>query len=116
MIYYLLAILNNIRTTTEIMTVISFISLGSLTIFLALLISEGTEIPVYLKKFHRALCIVASIMLILATFIPSQKQVAFIILAPAIVENKDMQETLKNIPEIARLGTEYLKEMLQEKK
>lgn len=50
--------------------------------------------------------------LLLTIFTPNQKQLAFIITAPAIIENKDLQEVVKNTPEIMRLGTEYLKEIL----
>ena len=40
---------------------------------------------------------------------------AFIYIAPAIVNNKDIQETFKQMPELTNLGLEYLKETLKEK-
>lgn len=47
--------------------------------------------------------------------IPSTKQAAFIYIAPQIIENGAVKDTIKNIPELAKLGTDYLKELLQEK-
>ena len=46
---------------------------------------------------------------------PTTKQMAFIYIAPAIVNNKDIQETFKQMPELTNLGLEYLKETLKEK-
>ena len=57
--------------------------------------------------------------LIIATVIhclvPNTKPAAFIWIAPKIVENGEIKETAANIPELAKLGTEYLKEVLKEK-
>ena len=41
---------------------------------------------------------------------------AFIVIGPQIVENGYVKGTLKNIPELAKLGTDYLKGLLSEKK
>ena len=49
------------------------------------------------------------------TLAPSTKQAAFIWIAPQIVENGAVKDTVKNIPELTKLGTEYLKELLKEK-
>jgi len=53
------------------------------------------------------------ILLTISFFTPSQKQLAFIYIAPAIVNNKDIQKTLKSIPEISALGLQYLTETLK---
>ena len=55
------------------------------------------------------------ISVLFAMFLPTTKQAAFIWIAPQIVENGAVKDTVKNIPELAQLGTEYLKEMLKEK-
>jgi hypothetical protein len=47
--------------------------------------------------------------------IPTTKEAAFIWIAPQIVENGAVKETVKNIPELNRLCTEYLKNVLKEK-
>lgn len=49
------------------------------------------------------------------TLVPSTRQAAFIWIAPQIVENGAVKDTVKNIPELTKLGTEYLKELLKEK-
>lgn len=56
---------------------------------------------------------VSSILVWVAT--PTTKEAAFIWIAPQIVENGAVKETVKNIPELTRLGTEYLKNVLKEK-
>lgn len=56
------------------------------------------------------------VVLMIMTFIPSQKQLAFIIAAPYIIENEDLQQAGKNTGEIIKLGTEYLKDILDEKR
>lgn len=56
-----------------------------------------------------AICIGISILL------PTTKQAAFIYIAPQIIENGAVKDTVKNIPELTKLGTDYLKELLKEK-
>ena len=58
-------------------------------------------IPVYCLSF------------IIATLIPTSKEMAFIYIAPAIVNNKDVQKTIQKIPELSGLGLEYLTETLK---
>lgn len=55
------------------------------------------------------------ICLTIATVLPTTKQAAFIWIAPQIVENGAVKDTVKNIPELTKLGTDYLKELLKEK-
>lgn len=45
--------------------------------------------------------------------IPTTKEMAFIYIAPAIVNNKDVQKTIQKIPELSGLGLEYLTETLK---
>lgn len=52
------------------------------------------------------------VLILLHTFIPSQKQLAFVIAAPYIVENQQLQEAGKNSAEILKLGTEFVKDVL----
>ena len=51
----------------------------------------------------------------LIIFVPSSKGIAFIYIAPQIIENGAVKDTVKNIPELTKLGTEYLKEILADK-
>ena len=50
-----------------------------------------------------------------AMLLPSTKQAAFIYIAPQIINNGDVKDSIKAIPELAKLGTEYLKTMLKDK-
>ena len=52
---------------------------------------------------------------IIATLIPTSKEMAFIYTAPAIVNNKDVQKTIQKIPELSGLGLEYINELLKTK-
>ena len=60
-------------------------------------------IPIYCLSF------------IIATLIPTSKEMAFIYIAPAIVNNKDVQKTIQKIPELSGLGLEYINELLKTK-
>ena len=55
------------------------------------------------------------ISLFIAHAIPTTKQAAFIYIAPQIIDNGVVKDTVKNMPELAKLGTDYLKELLTEK-
>lgn len=55
------------------------------------------------------------VLLVLSQLLPTTKQAAFIYIAPQIVENGAVKDTVKNIPELTKLGTDYLKELLKEK-
>lgn len=111
MIYYLIAILTNIKMFLVVITI--FLFCGCLAILISMADTHNTEKD--LKQIYTDFKKMLSYFIITAlllVFIPSQKQAAFIMIAPAIVENKDLKETVKNIPELTKLGTEYLKEML----
>jgi hypothetical protein len=68
-----------------------------------------------MKKIIKLVAPVFIISLMFTTLVPSTKQAAFIWIAPQIVENGAVKDTVKNIPELTKLGTEYLKELLKEK-
>jgi hypothetical protein len=69
-----------------------------------------------LKHYHvKGLYFVCIIAWSLAILLPTTKQAAFIWVAPQIVENGAVKDTVKNIPELSKLATEYLKELLKEK-
>lgn len=52
---------------------------------------------------------------VIATLIPTSKEMAFIYIAPAIVNNKDVQKTIQKIPELSGLGLDYINELLKTK-
>ena len=55
------------------------------------------------------------VLLVFSQLLPTTKQAAFIWIAPQIIENGAVKDTVKNIPELTKLGTDYLKELLKEK-
>lgn len=59
--------------------------------------------------------IIGVISLLLALFVPNTKQAALIYITPQIVNNEAVSDTVKNMPELTKLGTDYLKELLKEK-
>lgn len=65
------------------------------------------------SKLRKTFTILFAIFLSLAVFLPSPKGIAFIYVAPKLIENDNVKETFANIPELAKLGTDYLKELLK---
>lgn len=120
--YYLFAIINNIVKTLStcsfitgviggVMLLSAFIINGSLTKYSS---EEERAFAQYLKILCKRFIIVFAISITFVTFIPNQKQLAFIVAAPHIIENEDLQQAGKNTTEIIKLGTEYLKEVLND--
>jgi len=54
------------------------------------------------------------VILVIKSLIPTTKEAAFIYVAPAIVNNQDIQKTIKKLPELSGLGLEYLGEILKQ--
>ena len=63
----------------------------------------------------KMLFIISAVLLGISALLPTTKQAAFIYIAPQIIENGAVKDTVKNIPELTKLGTDYLKELLKEK-
>lgn len=51
---------------------------------------------------------------IIITFMPTTKEMAFIYIAPALVNNADLKETVSKLPSISKLGLEYIEETLKD--
>ena len=62
-------------------------------------------------KYAISLLLCGSIIL---TFIPTTKEMAFIYIAPALVNNVDLKETVSKLPSISKLGLEYIEETLKD--
>lgn len=120
---YLLTIVDNLITVAGIFTVfLGFI----LAVLIIITISErynnigyackSNRIKLkFLEKVRNRLAIVVCLLSAISIFVPSSKAIAFIFIAPQIIENGEVKDTFKNIPELTKLGTEYLKEILKEK-
>lgn len=116
--YYLFAILPNICNTIAVLLGILMLPLILLTIGYVILTDLDKDDDYY--KLTRSVAKwfypLYAVLLMLNTFIPNQRQLAFIIAAPYIIENEDLQQAGKNTTEIIKLGTEYLKGVLDEGK
>ena len=112
--YYLFAILPNISTTLTILTVICTLCCVPTAVATIAYHMDGIDDFKIFKRIGKVLYPMTVLLVLLNTFIPSQKQLAFIIAAPYIIENEDLQQAGKNTTEIIKLGTEYLKEILND--
>lgn len=111
--YYLFAILPNINAGLGALFGILIMLAVFLSVALIVFIDSRDEDNYqFLIKCGKWLYPILAIMFLLNVFIPSQKQLAFIIAAPYIVENQQLQEAGKNSAEIVKLGTEYVKDIL----
>lgn len=115
MIYYLFAILGNISF------LLGVISALGLLISVLCLMGIGTYLTdkedpfgFIFNKMSKWWFPFYAVVIILSVLVPSQKQMAFIISAPYILENKDLRDAGSNTAEIIKLGTEYLKNILEE--
>ena len=111
--YYWFAIWGNINCLLKLLTLClgSAVFVGILGSLITCVYPDDNEF----KFFSRLLKKVAPYFVAMTTlfaFFPSQRQVAFIIAAPYIVENQQLQEAGKNSAEIIKLGTEYVKDIL----
>ena len=76
--------------------------------------TEANKINKIIKKTILFFIVpVVCVSYLLKTLIPTTKEMAFIYIAPAIVNNKDVQKTIQKIPELSGLGLEYLTETLK---
>lgn len=112
--YYLFAILPNICTTLTILTTIcALCCVPTVVANIAYYMDDIEDFKIF-KKIGKVLYPITVMLILLNTFTPSQKQLAFIIAAPYIIENEDLQQAGKNTAEIVKLGTEYLKGVLND--
>lgn len=125
--FYLLAKLSDIGFVLKTLSLVGFICCAVSLIPIAMMayvnISYCEPDRVFNKLFKQYLkdfmwCkifTISAVFLTIATLLPTTKQAAFIWIAPQIVENGAVKDTVKNIPELTKLGTDYLKELLKEK-
>ena len=112
--YYLFAMLPNIKTLLGVIIAVLFV----LVILSIIITTQNEEMEFEENKTKidfgpiKLLFALGCIFSLIITFIPNQKQLAFIMAAPYIVENQQLQEAGKNSAEIIKLGTEYLKQSL----
>jgi hypothetical protein len=119
---YLLAKLDCWQNSAQNFGVILLVIASILTVFTLIvggleLYSDGGEAVKNLARMFKLkmMFIVSAILLGISMALPTTRQAAFIYVAPQIIENGAVKDTIKNIPELTKLGTDYLKELLKEK-
>lgn len=105
--YYLFAILPNINILLGV-----GISLAAAFTFVTFMCGVDSDDLEGASKVFKPAFYITIVLGLIHTFLPSQRQLAFIIAAPYIVENQQLQEAGKNSAEILKLGTEYVKDVL----
>ncbi len=110
---YLFTRLDSVGTFVEFLTVLGLVSLV-IGLLGSLMYSIENDFPskvwkLILKKGKYWAIFFVTIMLLL----PSQKEAAFIYIAPAIVNNQNFKETIQQIPELSNLGLQYLNGLLE---
>ena len=118
---YLLTQLDSFKMSLLIFSIISAVVTGIVLLVCAMAASDyygdfKDAFQEYTKTYRLKLCIVLFFVFCFAeALLPSTKQAAFIYIAPRIIANGDVKDSIKAIPELAKLGTEYLKTMLKDK-
>lgn len=127
MIYYLLTIVDDIKMVSSILTFFAFVAAVATAAVRVINIEEDIENikrnywsktrTILRRKLYATVnkvCIaILAISLSLTILLPTSKGIAFIYVAPKLIENNNVKETFANIPELAKLGTDYLKELLK---
>lgn len=120
---YLIAKLDDISDSISIILFISAVALTFVTIAFFINLDDmdshyrskdAKRFVKIINRLRKTLLKVVILSLIAATFLPTTKQAAFIWIAPQIIENGAVKDTVANIPELTKLGTEYLKQMLKD--
>lgn len=122
--YYLLVKLDNFNMTAGLICAVSTV-LWVVSFFLSRYdpddwyFDENKDAAKKRRKMGQSMYGTCRLLTLIAlawlALVPSTRQAAFIWIAPQIVENGAVKDTVKNIPELTKLGTEYLKGLLKEK-
>jgi len=79
--------------------------------------ADKSKVNLFRKKiasYFKITVPLAIATLVIHSLIPTTKEAAFIYIAPAIVNNQDIQKTINKLPELSGLGLEYLGEILKQ--
>ena len=98
-----------------ILTSFSFIIIVILCLYRAIVLEDKDSVDKLRKIIFFIFLPVFMLSSLFLILMPSSKEMAFIYIAPAIVNNKDFQKTIQKIPELSGLGLEYLTETLKGK-
>ena len=118
---YLLTQLDSFKMSLLIFSIISAVAICGIIFICAISASDcynnfKESFQEYVKMCRLKLFIVLfCVFYSVCVLMPSTKQAAFIYIAPQIIANGDVKDSIKTIPELAKLGTEYLKTVLKDK-
>ena len=118
---YIILKLNCIRNFAGTAGVLTLIASIVLIVICAIVASDcvynGSAKDVFKEWFRflrtKVFVIVSIFCLLLSVLLPTTKQAAFLYIAPHIINNGEVQEAVKILPEIVKLGTDYLKEIVK---
>lgn len=116
---YILTRLDSLQNLFILAATISFIAFSICSVFINLnqIFKEDDQDQETIDKLRKIIFFIFLPILLLSSLflilMPSSKEMAFIYIAPAIVNNKDVQKTIQKIPELSGLGLEYLTETLK---
>lgn len=113
---YILLMLDGFTTLASVIAAFCLVWTG--IVFFGCVLQDGDsdiKAQVIGELYADKALIIGTISLLLALFVPNTKQAALIYITPRIVNNEAVSDTVKNMPELTKLGTDYLKELLKEK-
>lgn len=113
---YLFTRLDAIYKLLDFLSFIGIIFTIIFIIYKVAMIVDKDVVEVSLSKLMNKLMVCASLVMLLNLLIPTTKEVAFIYIAPQLIENGAVKETIKAIPELSKLGIEYLNSKLEKEK
>ena len=118
MTYFQAYLLTRLDSFSSLLNSLIAFGLAVIVILCVILFAKAVE-PEFcngsnIKKYFFIILPITLLFSILNAMIPSTKEAAFIYIAPALVNNKDVQKTLKKLPELSGLGLEYLGDILKQ--
>jgi hypothetical protein len=118
MTYFQAYLLTRLDSFSSLLNSLIAFGLVAIVILCVILFAETVE-PEFcngsnIKKYFFIILPITLLFSILNAMIPTTKEAAFIYIAPALVNNKDVQKTLKKLPELSGLGLEYLGDILKQ--
>lgn len=114
---YLLTRLDEIQGTASVLAWLAVIYALIITSLSFAIEDSDSELRLkFRKNLHiKFTQIIFIISCALSIIVPTTKEAAFIYIAPAIVNNQDLQKTVKQLPELSNLGMQYLNDILKQK-
>lgn len=113
---YLLTIVDNLKGVLGIISILLGIcAIVSTIIIISFYVNKDMEEAQCFLPWYKRVLGIFTLLTSLLVFTPCSKGIAFIYIAPQIIENGAVKDTVKNIPELTKRGTEYLKELLKDK-